>query len=69
MTALDIKYEIAKRGDTIKGLAARWGCSRKELSFCINRNRRYPTLRKRLARYLGRSVEEVFDDQSVSRAA
>lgn len=72
MTPLDIKYEIAKKGETIASLAARFGCTRKELSFCINRTRRYPALRRRLARFLGRPKREVFDDRSagdLSRAA
>lgn len=54
LTAARLKFEIAKRNETVSSLAEKLGCRRQELSFVINGapGRHYPDLRRRLARFL-----------------
>jgi lambda repressor-like predicted transcriptional regulator len=60
MEPIQIKILIMQRGSSITVLAERWGCRVQELSMCINKHRRYPKLRKKLARFLGKPVKELF---------
>lgn len=60
-TPLEIKIEIMRRGDTIAGLARKWGCWDNDIHRVIQRTpgRALPEVRKRLARYLGVPVAEI----------
>lgn len=60
MTPKEIKHILFERDLTVAGLAKKIGCRREELSMCIRRVRKYPELRKELARALGVSVQELF---------
>jgi lambda repressor-like predicted transcriptional regulator len=61
LSPVEIKVEILKRGDTLAGLAKRWGTSRSKLSRVVNRSGQfvYPHIRRKLARYLKVSISEV----------
>lgn len=61
LTALEIKIEILRRGDTIAGLARKWGCWDNDIHRVIQRTpgRALPKVRKKLARYLGVPINEI----------
>ena len=61
LSSIEIKVEILKRGDTLAGLAKRWGASRWVLSRVVNRSGQfvYPSVRRKLARYLKVPVSDV----------
>ena len=61
LSAVQIKTEMLVRGDTIAGLARRWGTTGTILSRVIHRYGQfvYPEVRKKLARYLKVPVSEV----------
>ncbi len=61
LESLEIKAQIMRRGDTINGLADKWGFWPADLSKVINRRRGFVLLpiRKKLAKYLGVPVSEV----------
>lgn len=59
-TTKEIKKLLFDLDFEIKALAAEFGCEREELSMCINLHREYPALRKKLAKKLGRTVEQLF---------
>jgi lambda repressor-like predicted transcriptional regulator len=61
LTPLEIKIEIMQRGDSIAGLARKWGTWREVLSSVINRSPGVvqPELRQKLADYLGVEVWRV----------
>jgi transcriptional regulator with XRE-family HTH domain len=58
--ALKIKKKLLEKGDTIQGLADRFGCGRDLLSKVIHGARGNPELRKKLADYCGTTVEALF---------
>ncbi len=61
LSSTEIKIEILRRGDTLAGLALKWGFSRSKLSRVVNRSGQfvYPSIRKRLARYLKVPVSDI----------
>lgn len=61
LSAVQIKTEMLNRGDTVAGLARRWGTSAGKVSRVIHRHVGfvYPEIRKKLARYLRVPVSEV----------
>ena len=58
---IDIKIQIMRRGDTIAGLARKWGCWDNDIHRVIQRTpgRALPKVRKKLANYLGVSISEI----------
>lgn len=64
MTPLEIKIRIMKNGDTIAGLARKWGCWDNDIHRVIQRTpgRALPAVRKKLAEYLGVPVSKVGRD-------
>ena len=72
MDHIDRKTLVARTGHTISSLARKFGCNRKQLSMCINGERPYRLLRKKLARFLSVSEDELFsqpDQASKHKAA
>jgi len=71
LSALDIKLEIMRRGDSIAGLARKWNTTPEILGRVIHRRWFfvYPEVRKRLARYLNVPVREVGQDPKRKRQA
>jgi len=68
---VDIKIEILRRGDTIAGLARKWGTTSEVLSRVIHRRAPYlyPEEQKKLARYLRVPVADVGRAPSPRRQA
>ena len=62
MTSLEIKFQVYKKYGSITAAARDIQCGRSQLSYCILRKRISPELRKKLARALDTSVEELFGD-------
>ncbi len=64
LTPLDIKIQIMRRGDTIAGLARKWGCWDNDIHRVIQRTpgRALPAVRKKLAKYLGVPISEIGRD-------
>lgn len=58
---LEIKIEILRRGDTIAGLARKWGCWDNDIHRVIQRTpgRALPEVRKKLAKYLRVPISEI----------
>ena len=71
LSALEIKVEILKRGDTLAGLARRWNTTPEIVSRVVHRRYTfvYPEIRAKLARYLGVAVSEVGREPQRERAA
>lgn len=61
LSAIEIKVEIMKRGDTLAGLARKWKTTPEVVSRVIHRRYTfvYPEVRAKLAKYLGIPVSEV----------
>lgn len=61
LTALEIKLKIMANGDTVAGLARRWDVWPAYVTYVINGTpgRDLNDVRKKLARYLGVSVDEI----------
>jgi DNA-binding MurR/RpiR family transcriptional regulator len=61
LSATDIKVRILLNGDTIAGLARKWGTHQEAVSRVIHRRGYfvYPELREKLAKYLGVKVADV----------
>ncbi|HLL74851.1 MAG TPA: hypothetical protein VK421_06265 [Pyrinomonadaceae bacterium] len=61
LSALEIKVEILKRGDTVAGLARKWNATPEIVSRVIHRRYTfvYPEIRAKLAKYLGVPVSAV----------
>jgi len=57
---IKIKKKLLDKGDSIQGLADRWNTTRDLLSKVIHCERGNPELRKKLARYCGTTVEQLF---------
>ncbi len=66
---LKIKIALLHRGDTIQALADRWGCTRELLTKVIHCERGNPELRKKLARYVGVPVSQLFPPQANQRGS
>lgn len=68
---LEIKSRIMRNGDTINGLADKWGFWPADLSKVINRRRGFVLLpiRKKLAQYLKVPVSEVGCEPTVRKRA
>jgi len=61
LSALEIKVEILKRGDTLAGLARKWNTTPEIVSRVVHRRYTfvYPEIRAKLAKYLGVPVAQV----------
>jgi len=64
MSPIEIKILLLRRGLTISGLAAEFGCFRQELSMMINGKRVYARLREKFAQKLGYTVEQLFGSET-----
>jgi len=60
LTPLEIKFLIYEKWGSITAAARKIGCSRSQLSYCISRKRITPKIREKVARALGKMVEELF---------
>ncbi|PYP83805.1 MAG: hypothetical protein DMF61_22005 [Blastocatellia bacterium AA13] len=60
LTPLEIKFLIYEKWGSITAAAREIGCSRSQLSYCISRKRITPKIREKVARALGKMVEELF---------
>lgn len=56
----EIRAEIIRRGLSLTKIAEKAGCSVPEISMCISGTRIYPSIRRVIARQLGRRVTDVF---------
>lgn len=61
LSPLEIKIQIMRRGDTIAGLARKWGCWDNDIHRVIQRTpgRALPDVRKKLAKYLNVPISEI----------
>lgn len=61
LSPLEIKMEMLRRGDTVAGLARKWGTTSEVVSRVVHRREPfvYPEIRQKLARYMRVSVSEV----------
>lgn len=61
LTPIEIKIEIMKRGDTVAGLARKWGVWPGYVTYVINGTpgRDLPEVRKKLARYLSVPIDRI----------
>ena len=67
MTPIIRKCLVLERWGTIVAGAKSLEVSRSQLSYCISGRRRSPELRKKLARALGMTVEELFGDSPTDK--
>lgn len=65
MTAatVKIKTKLFQNGESIQGLADRWGYSRHLVTKVIHGERKNLDVRRRLARYMGTTVAALFGEQ------
>lgn len=70
-TTNDRRAEIIRQGKTIASLARKWGYLRKQVSMCVNNERRYPAIRLLLAQELGIDYEKFWGESapSINKAA
>lgn len=66
MSTTEIKIILLRQGLEIKELAQEFDCRRQELSMCIRQVRIYPELRKKLAKKLKMTVEQLFGPEEES---
>ena len=64
MTPSYRKYLVVEKWRTITAAAEALETSRSSLSYCISGKRVSPRLREKLAKALGKTVEEMFGDSS-----
>jgi len=71
MTAatVKIKTKLFQNGESIQGLADRWGYSRALVTKVIHGERSNADVRKRLARYMGSTVRVLFGEPETQRRA
>ena len=67
--AIEIKRQIALRGESITSLAKTFGCRREQLSYCVHGSRSYHHIRRQLADFLETTVEELFEKKGDQEAA
>lgn len=71
MTAatVKIKTKLFQNGESIQGLADRWGYSRHLVTKVIHGERSNAAVRRRLARYMGSTVQALFREPERQRKA